>query len=1011
MGTVYKAQDVRLRRKVAIKFLRMGPPDADNMRQRRRFEREARAQSRIDHPNICKIYEIGEVEGQPFIAMQLIEGAPLADFHKEMTRDQKLSVIQQVCKALQAAHQQSVIHRDIKPPNVMIERAGDGSYRPYLMDFGLARESDSHSITTAGGIEGTPCYMSPEQARGDKNLDERTDIYSLGATLYDLLVGQPPFTGNTTDVLLNVILQDPPMLRQLDASIPVDVETIVHKCIEKDPARRYQSAQALSDDLGRVLVGSRIVARPPTALQRVVKLILRNKLLAATVSTALAATLLWGSLSLRERFRANEQARLAQQLAQEIKDMEWLLRAARQMPLHDLEQEKAIVRRRMQQLHTKLDGYGQLARGLAHYALGRGHMGLHEYPESLQQLQAAAQFGYQDAELHYALGYVLGKHYEMAMHQARLIGGTDWVKKQQLENERRYLQPAIESLHRSRSIQLQAPPYLEALIAYYQKKHQRALQQAEQAQKDAPWLYEASKLRGDIYLQDALSARDSGRIVEAKPLFAQAVECYQAAARIGQSDAEVYEGLAEAWVRQVEMATTNSADPEPAFAAAMTASAQLIAADPNGISGPLKKAQTAIMTMTTVGNPQSTSARLTQCISESELVLKKEPENFPARNTAASCYGYRADLLTQSGEDPQPTLRKAIALLEPTLRQFPQMDKNRITIGYLLISLGDYQAIHGAPSAKENLKQSIEYFRQAIALNDSDQGTLIGALFAMEVLSAFLAPGAEMEAAQKEAHALFEKCIKLNDKNGLCYNNYADFSASAAYRLLQVGGDPQPLLQTFRSDFAMVTKLGLASPDSEHHLALAAFTDASDRLRRRLEPTAALAETEAALGRCLELAPDDVRCRKLNAQLSLLHADWLAQQGKQLAERLKDALHKAELATQSREKHPEAFRMLAEAHLRLARDAASPADRARQIAGGLAATERLFAINSNHATGWATHGALLLLRSQQAQDAADRQADAKSAATSFTRALEHEPLLAPACAALQAEAGRLAALP
>jgi hypothetical protein len=269
-----------------------------------------------------------------------------------------------------------------------------------------------------------------------------------------------------------------------------------------------------------------------------------------------------------------------------------------------------------------------------------------------------------------------------------------------------------------------------------------------------------------------------------------------------------------------------------------------------------------------------------------------------------------------------------------------------------------------------------------------------------------------MDAAYKEAYSIFDKCLKLNDKNGLCYNNYADFSARAAYRVLQTGGDPQPYLRSTRNDFAKIAKLGLASPDSEQHWALAAWVDAGDLLRRSEDPTTALAEAQAALNRCLALAADDVRCRTLNAQLEWLRADWLAQQAKPFALLLQDALRKAELATQSPEKHPEAFRVLAETRLRLANaESTPPAARARHVADGLASLERLFAINPNHAAGWGTQGALLLVRARQAKDAADKKSAAAAAAAAIARALGHEPLLKSTYAALQAEAGQLSASP
>jgi len=179
MGSVYRARDRRLNRTIAIKFILGGNPDLTM-----RFLREARAQARIDHPNVCRVYEVGEVEGRAYIALQFVDGEPLHRAAARMSLDDKVAVMRDAAVAIHEAHRLGVVHRDLKPANVMVMRSDDGQWFPVVMDFGLAREASVEiGLTASGAPIGTPAYMSPEQVRGDlRAVDRRSDVYGLGAT-------------------------------------------------------------------------------------------------------------------------------------------------------------------------------------------------------------------------------------------------------------------------------------------------------------------------------------------------------------------------------------------------------------------------------------------------------------------------------------------------------------------------------------------------------------------------------------------------------------------------------------------------------------------------------------------------------------------------------------------------------------------------------------------------------------------------------------------------------------
>jgi tRNA A-37 threonylcarbamoyl transferase component Bud32 len=308
MGVVWKARQSNLHRDVALKMIRAGT--LATSAEVARFHREAEAAANLQHPNIVAIHEVGEHEGRHYFSMDLVEGRDLGAIVAEgpLAPQRAARYVKIIAEAIHFAHQRGTLHRDLKPQNILIDAAD----QPRITDFGLAKTTSDSQLTQSGIIMGSPSYMPPEQAAGRlSEIGPASDVYSLGAMLYELLTGRPPFRGETAMATLRDVLEtEPTALRKLKVDVPPDLETICLTCLEKSPAARYPTARALAEELDRFLKGDPILARPADPVRKLVSWCRRHTGLLATLAALPIVWLAFGAF-----FQSEENAFLRAKLA------------------------------------------------------------------------------------------------------------------------------------------------------------------------------------------------------------------------------------------------------------------------------------------------------------------------------------------------------------------------------------------------------------------------------------------------------------------------------------------------------------------------------------------------------------------------------------------------------------------------------------------------------------------------------------------------------------------------
>ena len=518
---IFKAEDLELGRPVALKYLRRGLPSASV----ERLFREARALASLRHPGICQIFDLGQEDEQPFIAMEWIDGVPLSDLSEDLTLEEKLEVGAKIADVLAVVHHAGIVHRDLKPDNILVRRDVAGEYRPVVVDFGLAflTSDESPRLTTEGMPLGTPSFMAPEQATGSlQEIGPAADIFSLGACLYQLLTGHDPYAaGSKVGVLYQVVHAEAPCARTVAPTLSPPIEGIIRRCMEKEQGQRYARAEHVARDLRKIIrrepVSFRMGLRIRWAFRRL-RAHWRPIMLAMIIATSLGG---WGWLGRSDRIAAEEQALLDQG-----KDLLWSLREIWSQPRHDIRAESEDVHRNLEHLEGMLPSFSTRNRAAAQILVGQIYLALGESGKALDHFQQAWEGGLQTPELALGLGKAHVSLHEDALFEADRLEALQLRDELTAKAEKMHSGPARAFLELAKKNEKVSEAYLTGLLQFYEGELEEALRIVRR-QPHSQRFFEVANLEGRILTRMAAEVLAEGDASAVRAFVAQGSEAYR----------------------------------------------------------------------------------------------------------------------------------------------------------------------------------------------------------------------------------------------------------------------------------------------------------------------------------------------------------------------------------------------------------------------------------------------------------------------------------------------------
>ncbi len=850
MGQVFLAYDPRLRRHVAIKFVKGEDGDLS-----RRFLSEARAQARVSHESVCQVHEVAEVDGRPYIAMQFIDGVPLGQLVGQLTVEQTVQVMRDACRGVHAAHRAGLIHRDLKPGNILVERTEDGRLKAYVMDFGLAHDGTATGATATGSVLGTPQYMSPEQARGEVGrLDRRADVYSLGATLYQLLTGHVPISGdNGLEVLSRIPTVEPRPPRALAPGLPEDLEAIVLTCLEKDRAARYDSAHALAEDLERFLVGEPVRARAPGWAYRLRKHVRRHRVAVGAAAVALVAVtgaLGWTAVT-RQRAAARE--RLIRHFTERVEHIEAQARYSALSRLHDVRADRAELRRAMASLEEEIHRADDTVQAAGHYALGRGALALGDPHQARERLERAWAQGFHEPRVAWTLALVLGGLYREQLLEAENLPSPERRESARRALQERYRAPALEWSRRGAGAEVPSAGYMAALLDFHEERIDEALRRLDAEGPGRPWFHEGPLLRGDLLMLRARHRWNQGDTDGARADLAAGREALRAAAATAESLPAVHESLARLEYTELVLELYSRGDILPAYSRGLTAVARMAAVAPDSPEARFREARFHNrLAEFRLNQGADAEAPLDQALAAARAALALAPGHTPSRRELAQGLLRRARALQGRGLEPGPVLRQALEALEPIAEAERDYEFHALRGLLFRVWVDHTEATGGDPAVP--LTEAIAAYQRAIALDERLPDAWIN-LGQAWLKHAGLASTARPEEDLEQARRALERAQALNPRNFVAWFLGGTLEFERATWLRQTGADARPALVTAAAHFQRGLDINPRVAPLHNGQGMAFAEQGREAWERGEDPEPLLARAQAAYARAVEVAP------------------------------------------------------------------------------------------------------------------------------------------------------------